>query len=237
VINTLDISPRWGIPPHPSKGCRALYVFALLAASIRFLRLGEIWGNRTLGRIRSTKGGSMDPFIGEIRMVGFNFAPNGWALCNGQLLPITQNQALFSLLGTYFGGDGVRTFGLPNLQSRVPIHQGQGQGLSPYAMGQIGGTENVALLQTQMPMHNHLVSVNNAVGAASDPTNAILAKGYTGESRNPTFVPNYTSAAATGTLAANAVSQVGGNQPHANIQPYQCVNFIIALQGVFPSRS
>lgn len=179
----------------------------------------------------------MDPFIGEIKMVGFNFAPNGWALCNGQLLAIAQNQALFSLLGTTFGGDGVRTFGLPNLQSRVPIHQGQGQGLSPYSMGQVGGAENVTLLQNQMPMHNHLVGVNNTLGTASDPTNAILAKPYTGEVRNPTAVPAYSSASATGNLSANAVSQTGGNQPHANIQPYLCVNFIIALQGIFPSRS
>lgn len=170
-------------------------------------------------------------------MVGFNFAPTGWALCNGQLLSISQYTALFSLLGTTFGGDGVRTFGLPNLQSRVAINQGQGQGLSPYVMGQTGGNENVTLLQNQMPMHNHLVSVNNTLGAASDPTNAIPAKGYTGDARNPTQVPNYTSAAATGNLAANAVSQAGGNQPHPNIQPYQCVNFIIALQGIFPSRS
>jgi microcystin-dependent protein len=179
----------------------------------------------------------MDPFIGEIRMVGFNFAPVGWALCNGQLLPIAQNTPLFSLLGTTFGGDGVRTFGLPNLQSRVPIHQGQGVGLSPYVMGQNGGTENVTLQQNQMPTHNHLVGVNNTPGTASDPTNAILAKGYVGDSRNPTLIPSYASASATGNLASNAVSQAGGNQPHANIQPYLCLNFIIALQGVFPSRS
>lgn len=179
----------------------------------------------------------MDPFLGEIRMVGFNFAPTGWALCNGQLLSISQYTALFSLLGTAFGGDGVRTFGLPNLQSRVPIHQGQGTGLSPYVIGQTGGTENVTLIQNQMPMHNHLVGVNNALGTASDPTGAILAKGYTGGERNPVLIPNYTSTAATGNLATNAVSQAGGNQPHANIQPFQCVNFIIALQGIFPSRS
>jgi microcystin-dependent protein len=178
-----------------------------------------------------------EPFLGEIRMVGFNFAPTGWALCNGQLLPISQYTALFSLLGTFYGGNGTSNFALPNLQSRVPIHMGQGAGLSLYTIGQSGGVENVTLLATQMPAHNHLVAVNNAVGTVANPTNSILAEGYTGDSRSPTLLNNYTTAAATGNLAANAVSQAGGSQPHPNIQPYLCVNFIIALQGIFPSRS
>src|SRR5271170_1941307 len=106
----------------------------------------------------------MNQYLGQILMVGFNFAPLGWALCNGQILSIAQNTALFSLLGTIYGGDGVSTFALPNLQSRVPIHQGQGTGLSPYVIGSAGGTENVTLLSTQMPSHNHLINVNNTAG-------------------------------------------------------------------------
>lgn len=178
----------------------------------------------------------MDPFLGEIRMVAWNFAPNGWALCNGQLLSIAQNTALFSLLGTTYGGDGRTTFGLPNLQGRVPVHQGQGAGLSPYTMGQVGGAESVTLLPTQMPAHNHAVGVSNQPGAVADPTNAILAQGNSGTSRAPVAVADYVTGVPTGTLAQTSVSVAGGNQPHTNLQPYLCVNFIIALQGVFPSR-
>ncbi len=178
----------------------------------------------------------MDPFLGEIRMVGFNFAPTGWALCNGQTLSISQYSALFALLGTTYGGNGTTTFNLPDLQGRVPIHQGNGANLSPYVIGQNGGTENVTLLSNQMPIHNHLVNVNKQNGGASDPTNGILAVGNTG-GRTPTVNLDYTNSAATGTLAPTAVSVAGGNLPHANIQPYLTVNFIIALVGIFPSRS
>lgn len=177
-----------------------------------------------------------DQYVGEIRMVGFNFAPNGWALCNGQLLPISQNQALFSLLGTYYGGNGVQTFALPNLQSRVPIHQGTGLGLSTYEIGEIGGSENVTLLSAQMPQHSHLVGVSNLAGSVADPTNAILAQGNSGTGRSPVPVTDYVSTAATGSLSPATISMTGGNQPHSNIQPYLCINFIIALQGIFPSR-
>jgi microcystin-dependent protein len=177
-----------------------------------------------------------DPFLGEIRMVGWNFAANGWALCNGQLMSISQNNALFALLGTTYGGDGISTFALPNLQGRVPIHQGNGAGLSPYTIGAASGTETVTLLPTQMPSHNHLVGVSNQSGTMADPTNAILAQGNSGSGRSPVPVTNYISPAATGTLAPTAISLAGGNQAHSNIQPYLCVNFIIALQGIFPSR-
>jgi microcystin-dependent protein len=178
-----------------------------------------------------------EPFVGEIRMVGWNFAANGWALCNGQLMSISQYTALFSLLGTTYGGDGVRTFALPNLQGRVPIHQGQGVGLSSYVIGQIAGSENVTLLQNQMPTHNHLIGISNQLGTVSDPTNAILAQGNSGEARRPVAVSDYVTTAVTGSLAPATVSSTGGNQPHNNLQPYLCVNFIIALQGIFPSRS
>jgi microcystin-dependent protein len=177
-----------------------------------------------------------EPFLGEIRMVGWNFAANGWALCNGQLLPISQNAALFSLLGTYYGGDGIQTFALPNLQGRVPIHQGNGVGLSPYTIGQASGSENITLLSTQMPQHNHLVGVSNQPGAVADPTNALLAQGNSGQGRAPVAVSDYVTTAATGTLAPATISMAGGNQPHSNIQPYLCINFIIALAGIFPSR-
>jgi len=176
-----------------------------------------------------------DPFLGEIRMVGFNFAPTGWALCNGQTLSISQYAALFALLGTTFGGNGTTTFNLPNLQGRVPIHQGNGAGLSPYVMGEAGGAENVTLLSNQMPAHNHLVNVNNAAGNSADPTGKILAETAT-ESRPPVLTQTYTSNAATGTLAPTAVSIAGGNVPHANLQPFLTVNFIIALVGIFPTR-
>jgi microcystin-dependent protein len=177
-----------------------------------------------------------EPFLGEIRMVGWNFAANGWALCDGQLMSISQNAALFSVLGTTYGGDGVQTFALPNLQGRVPIHQGQGPGLSPYSIGQFAGSENVTLLQNQMPQHNHLVGVSNQPGTVSDPSNATLAQGNSGETRNPVAVSDYVTTAVTGSLAPTTVSAVGGNQPHDNLQPYLCVNFIIALEGIFPSR-
>jgi len=176
-----------------------------------------------------------DQFLGEIRMTGFNFAPVGWALCNGQTLAISQYSALFALLGTTYGGNGTTTFNLPNLQGRVPIHWGNGAGLSPYVIGETGGVENVTLLFNQMPVHNHLVNVNNQPGPNQDPTNGILAEGNNG-ARPPVLSHTYTTAAATGTLAPTAVSMAGGNVPHANIQPFLSVNFIIALTGIFPSR-
>lgn len=169
-------------------------------------------------------------------MVGWNYAPNGWALCNGQLMSISQNSALFSLLGTSYGGDGRQTFALPNLQSRVPVHQGQGLGLSPYVMGQIGGNEAITLLNNHVPIHNHLLNVTGAQGTVSSPINAIPAEAPP-LSRGANPPTNYAPAnAASGTMAPNAISFAGGGQPHDNIQPYLCVNFIIALVGIFPSR-
>jgi microcystin-dependent protein len=178
----------------------------------------------------------MDPFLGEIRMVGFNYAPNGWLTCDGQLLPLSQYSALFALLGTTYGGNGTTTFGLPDLRGRVPIHQGNGVGLSPYTMGASSGTENVALLAPQIPAHTHLMGVSNLAGSVADPTNAILAQGNSGTARAAVAVSDYVSTAATGTLAPTAIQPAGGGQPHGNIQPYLCVNFIIATQGIFPSR-
>jgi microcystin-dependent protein len=170
-----------------------------------------------------------DQYLGEIRMFAGNFAPQGWALCNGQILAISQNTALFSLLGTYYGGDGVQTFALPNLQSRVPVHQGQGSGLSPYVIGQSGGNENVTLTQAQMPQHNHTMATLSAPGTAARPNTQLLAQSTSGNVYGP--APGDGSA-----LNQAAINSAGSGQPHTNIQPYLAVTFIIALQGIYPSR-
>lgn len=170
-----------------------------------------------------------DPFLGEIRMFGFGFAPKGWASCNGQLLPISQNQALFSLLGTTYGGDGRTTFALPDLRGRVPINQGQGPGLSAYAIGQQAGSESETLAVNQLPAHNH--PVNAAGGPTSNkPAGNVLAGA--GGPRANTY-----AAAPDGTvLHAGAVGQAGGGQPHNNVQPTVAVSFCIALTGIYPPR-
>ena len=172
----------------------------------------------------------MNPYLGEIRIFGGNFAPKGWALCNGQLLSISSNTALFSILGTTYGGDGVRNFALPNLQSRVPIHWGHGPGLSQYIPGQSAGVENVTLTQQQMPQHNHTMGTLSAPGTASRPNTQLLAQPTSGNVYGP--APSDGSA-----LNPAAIGLAGGNQPHANLQPYLAVNFIIALQGIYPPRN
>ena len=170
-----------------------------------------------------------EPFLGEIRIVGFNFAPQGWALCNGQVLSIQQNTALFSLLGTQYGGDGVQTFALPNLQSRVPVHQGQGPGLSPYVIGELTGSESVTLTQGQIPAHQHSVAP-----VSSDQAQDTNRPG----GAFPTTGGIYASTQGGGAPMAPAVSSpTGGSQPHSNIQPLLVVNFVIALEGIFPSHS
>lgn len=171
-----------------------------------------------------------EPFLGEIRMVGFNFAPVGWAMCNGQLLSIAQNTALFSLLGTTYGGNGTTTFALPNLQSRVPVHQGEGAGLSPYFIGQFGGVETVTLLTNQMPEHSHLVNASANKGNKASPIGNYPASDAAGITAEYNGSP-------TGEMNAGMIAIAGGNQPHTNVQPYLTLNFIIALQGIFPSRN
>lgn len=170
-----------------------------------------------------------DPFVAEIRMFSGNFAPRGWALCNGQLLPIAQNTALFSLLGTTYGGDGKSTFGLPNLQSRIPLGAGNGPGLTPRVLGEMGGEAQVTLAANELAAHSHPV---DAIGTASSGTpsaSAIYAQSSAG---NIYGLPTHPVA-----MAANAVGASGGSQPHNNLQPYLVVNFIIALQGIFPPRT
>lgn len=178
----------------------------------------------------------MDPFLGEIRMVGFNYAPQGWAFCNGQLLQISTNSALYALLGTQFGGDGVRTFALPDLRSRVPVHQGQGNGLQPYPMGQPGGVEGVTLQISQMPAHSHGVTVDATLGSTSAPSGANLAQT---ESGGDAPFNSFTTGNPTNSvqLSSGTIAPQGGSQPHENRQPYLTVNFIIALEGIFPPRS
>ena len=176
-----------------------------------------------------------DPFLGQILLVGFNFAPVGWAICDGSILSISQNTALFSLLGTTYGGDGVNTFALPDLRSRVPVGAGQGKGLSVYTIGQQSGEETVTLLASQMPAHNHTINADNATtnGAATPANNYIAAGTSSGRATNDFS----TAVAAAATLNGNSVSHAGGNQPHDNIQPVLAMNYIIATQGIYPSRS
>lgn len=171
-------------------------------------------------------------------MVGFNFAPNGWALCNGQIMPISQNTALFSLLGTQFGGNGTSTFALPNLQSRVPIHQGQGPGLTPYQMGEEVGVEMVHLINAEMPLHNHALGVSTAHGTVTSPSNAVLAVTASGTGRvPPPGNLDFVSTTGNVTMANSVIGIAGGDVPHTNIQPFLTINFIIALTGIFPARS
>jgi microcystin-dependent protein len=169
-----------------------------------------------------------DPFLGEIRMFGFNFAPEGWALCNGQTLSIIQNQALFSLLGTTYGGNGTSTFALPNLQSRVPIHQGQGEGLSGYNGGEAGGAETVTLAASQMPTHTHSVHAILGPATSEKPDGRWLARAGADVYAD--------SPDAHAVLNAGTLGDAGSGEPHNNIQPYLVVNFCIALDGTYPTR-
>jgi microcystin-dependent protein len=168
-----------------------------------------------------------DPFVAEIRIFPFNFAPRGWASCDGQILPLSQNTALFSLLGTTYGGDGKSSFALPNLQGSVPMHPGQGPGLSLYDLGQSSGAETVTLLSNEMPSHNHVLRGVIDDSEGSDPTGQAMAKASTAV---------YSPSAANTTMAANALAPTGGSLPHNNMMPYLTYYFTIALQGVFPPR-
>ncbi len=174
----------------------------------------------------------MEGYIGQIIMFAGNFAPTNWAFCNGQLLPIAQNTALFSIIGTTYGGNGTTNFALPDLQGRVALHAGNGAGLTPYVLGEQGGVENVALTITEIPAHNHLLSGNSNSGDQSSPINSFPAS--ITDSTRGSYI-GY-SATSNGTMAAAAISATGGNLPHTNIQPFLAVNFIICLQGIFPSR-
>lgn len=171
-----------------------------------------------------------DPFVAEIRMVPFNFAPRGWAFCDGQLLPLSQNTALFSLLGTTYGGDGISNFALPDLQGKAAMHPGQGPGLSLHDLGETGGAETVSLQESEMPQHSHSIKAVAAPGTVVSPAGASFA-------RAPGTASLYGAASGiSGNMSEGTLGAVGGN-PHNNMQPYLTMNFIIALQGVFPPRT
>lgn len=179
-----------------------------------------------------------NPFLGEVRPFPFNFAPRGWASCQGQQLPISQNTALFSILGTQYGGNGVTTFALPNLQGSVPIGQGQGAGLSPYGVGDTGGVESETLLSSQMAPHTHaLPAFASSANATTPAANVAPAEGHGGGRGGSFKVNTYTTQAPGTTLAPGAVSTTGGGVPHNNMQPSLVINWCIALQGVFPARN
>jgi microcystin-dependent protein len=162
------------------------------------------------------------PYVGEIRMFGGNFAPAGWMFCEGQLLPISEYETLFNLIGTTYGGDGQSTFALPDLRGRVPIHMGNG-----FTLAENGGVEQVTLTSSQMPAHSHPLLACTALGSSSDPTNAVISQ--------TTGYSIYKATAGTVAMAPSMIGSDGGSQPHSNFQPYLCVSFIISLFGVFPS--
>lgn len=174
-----------------------------------------------------------DPFVAEIRIVGFNFPPKGWALCNGQLIPISQNTALFSLLGTTYGGDGKSTFALPDLQGRAPLHPGQGPGLSDRVLGEQGGSQAVSLLSSEVPAHTHAAGASSQPGGSNSPQAGIWAKTEALGAEQAHYAP----AAPTEPMSGDAISPSGGGQPHNNMPPYLVLNFCIAMQGIFPPRS
>lgn len=169
-----------------------------------------------------------EPYIGEIKFVAFNFAPQGYALCNGQLLAISQNQALFSILGTTYGGNGTTNFALPNLQGRVPVHWGQFGGLTPINLGELGGEITHTLTITEMPFHNHTVMAANQAQQQSSPVGAYLPNSPDTNLYNPS---------ANTTMIGTEIGNTGGSQSHNNMQPYTVINAIIALVGIFPPRN
>ena len=169
-----------------------------------------------------------EPFVGEIRMFAGNFAPRGWAFCDGQLLAVSQNDALFSLLGTIYGGDGRTTFGLPDLRGRIPLHAGTGPGLSPRRLGSKAGDENETLTTNQLASHSHDWNANKLDATGGTPQGKVLAKAVGFRFWEP--------AAPNTSLASSTIAETGGGQPHTNLMPTLCVNFIIALFGIYPSR-
>jgi microcystin-dependent protein len=170
-----------------------------------------------------------DPFVAEIRIFPFNFAPKGWAFCDGQILPLSQNTALFSLLGTTYGGDGKSNFALPNVQGNAPMHPGQGPGLSLHDLGEIGGSETVSLLESEIPAHSHPLMASKSDAIDTNTANELFAKGI--------GIGMYAAPGPLTTLADTVIPPAGGDQPHNNFQPYLTLNFCIALQGVFPPRT
>ncbi|HTQ15247.1 MAG TPA: tail fiber protein [Rhizomicrobium sp.] len=179
-----------------------------------------------------------DPFVAEIRIFPFNFPPKGWAWCNGQLLPLSQNTALFSLLGTTYGGDGKSNFALPNLQGSTPLFWGQGPGLSLYDIGQTGGSETVTLIQSELPSHGHTLNAQTAAGTTSTATNNTLAEGQWNNGQGQSGgLQYYTATAPNTSMGPFADAPAGSSLPHNNMMPYLTLYFCIALQGVYPPRT
>src|SRR5688572_19651521 len=170
------------------------------------------------------------PFVGEIRIFAGNFAPNGWMFCEGQTLPISENEVLFQLIGTTYGGDGEETFNLPNLASRVPIHMGTGPDGTTYQLGEMAGTEQETLTVQQIPNHTHPFTASQADGTIANPQNSVVATA-------PAGINIFFEDTPTANMNANAIAPQGGSQPHENTQPFLCINFIISLFGVFPSQT
>jgi microcystin-dependent protein len=178
-----------------------------------------------------------DPFVGEIRMFGGSFAPAGWAFCDGALMPISENETLFALIGTTYGGDGQETFALPDFRGRVPLHQGNSP-VGTFQIGQNAGTETVTLTSNQIPSHSHAVNASNALPPPAVGAINVTNTGNTWVPASPVPKPKlYAAAAAMVPMAANSVQPAGGNQPHDNMAPYLAVNFIISLFGIFPTQS
>lgn len=169
------------------------------------------------------------PYVGEIRMFAGNFAPAGWAFCEGQTLPISENEVLFQLIGTTYGGDGEQTFNLPNLASRVPIHMGTGPDGTTYEMGEMAGVESVTLTPQQIPSHNHALVATTAIATQSSPSGNLLAQ----SSAMDLYIEDVPNVA----LSPQSIGPAGGSQPHENMQPFLCINFIISLFGIFPSQT
>lgn len=175
----------------------------------------------------------MESFIGDIRLFAGTFAPRGWLLCNGALLSISQYDTLFALIGTTYGGDGQTTFAVPDLRGRVPVGQGTGLGLTPRVMGQVYGSENVTLLTSQMPQHTHTLNATTAAATSAQPGGRLFAQ----TSADKVYGPPPATGPLPQTMAGNAVSVAGGSQPHTNIMPSMAINYIMAFEGVFPSRN
>jgi microcystin-dependent protein len=199
----------------------------MLRNKLLLLAVGLIVVLATLATVPAAA--QVTPFLGEIRYVGFNFAPQGWALCNGQLLSIADNTALFTLLGTFYGGDGKTTFALPDMRGRVPVATGQGLNLTNRFIGSTGGQESVTLTGPQMPKHRHALKAVSGVGNSKAPSGNALA--------NSSTVAIYSSQAPDVTLEAASMTSQGSNQPHENMQPFLAVTCIIALQGIYPTQN
>ncbi len=176
-----------------------------------------------------------EPFVGEIRMFAGNFAPRGWAFCDGQLLAVSQNDALFSLFGTIYGGDGRTTFGLPDLRGRIPLHQGQGPGLSDRRLGSKGGMETETITPHQLPDHTHTAQGSNSLSNSQTLTNKVLAKGIDQQPVDKFYIPPGSTVVTKHTVPGT-IGNTGGTQAHTNLMPTLCIYFIVALFGIYPSR-